>query len=341
MHCRAYFLLERDFQELKENDFKGITAFPVSEDLMEWGANIEGLQNTFWHGLFFELTINFTSQYNFVPPVVKFITIPFHPNDQNTGRVCIDFLDDPEKWNTNYTLSSILLALQVMLSNPVLENPVNLEAARMLIKDESLYKQIVLRLFSQPIQLRENSLEFPKDPHKLTRSIKAVSFNDYYKTWSGIATSKATEYYRSSLLEDPNFIGEYYKQKKVELKHTKEWNLKYAAAVAGLARESRRLSKANYPTERNQLCPTPISVRPESRYGVAGSSAWHPISYDQVEIFADTQTEMDSVMKTGRTKERWKSVALPDGGNESESWEEEVEDLVTWTNTLNTNILED
>ncbi|XP_077748253.1 ubiquitin-conjugating enzyme E2 U isoform X8 [Canis aureus] len=285
MHCRAYFLLERDFQELKENDFKGITAFPVSEDLMEWGANIEGLQNTFWHGLFFELTINFTSQYNFVPPVVKFITIPFHPNvDQNTGRVCIDFLDDPEKWNTNYTLSSILLALQVMLSNPVLENPVNLEAARMLIKDESLYKQIVLRLFSQPIQLRENSLEFPKDPHKLTR---------------------------------------------------------YAAAVAGLARESRRLSKANYPTERNQLCPTPISVRPESRYGVAGSSAWHPISYDQVEIFADTQTEMDSVMKTGRTKERWKSVALPDGGNESESWEEEVEDLVTWTNTLNTNILED
>ncbi|XP_022274440.2 ubiquitin-conjugating enzyme E2 U isoform X17 [Canis lupus familiaris] len=296
MHCRAYFLLERDFQELKENNFKGITAFPVSEDLMEWGANIEGLQNTFWHGLFFQLTIHFTSQYNFVPPVVKFITIPFHPNvDQNSGRVCIDFLDDPEKWNTNYTLSSILLALQVMLSNPVLENPVNLEAARMLIKDESLYKQIVLRLFSQPIQL----------------------------------------------LEDPNFIGEYYKQKKVELKHTKEWNLKYAAAVAGLARESRRLSKANYPTERNQLCPTPISVRPESRYGVAGSSAWHPISYDQVEIFADTQTEMDSVMKTGRTKERWKSVALPDGGNESESWEEEVEDLVTWTNTLNTNILED
>ncbi|XP_025839023.2 ubiquitin-conjugating enzyme E2 U isoform X2 [Vulpes vulpes] len=287
MHCRAYFLLERDIQELKENNFKGITAFPVSEDLMEWGADIEGLQNTFWHV------------------------------DQNTGRVCIDFLDDPEKWNTNYTLSSILLTLQVMLSNPVLENPVNLEAARMLIKDESLYKQIVLRLFSQPIQLRENSLEFPKDPDKLTRSIKAVSFNDYYKTWSGIATSKATEHYRSSLLEDPNFIGEYYKQKKVELKHTKEWNLKYAAAVAGLARESRRLSKANYPTERNQLCPTPI------------------------ENFADTQTEMDSVMKTGRTNERWKSVALPDGGNESESWEEEVEDLVTWTNTLNTNILED
>nr|XP_035926345.1 ubiquitin-conjugating enzyme E2 U isoform X4 [Halichoerus grypus] len=239
---------------------------------MEWGADIEGLQNTFWHGLFFQLKINFTSQYNFVPPVVKFLTIPFHPNvDQNTGRACIDILDDPDKWNTSYTLSSILLTLQVMLSNPVLENPVNLEAAQMLIKDESLYKQEVLRLFNQPTQL----------------------------------------------LEDPNFVVGYYKWKKAELKHPKEWNLKYAASMARLARESRRPSKVNYPTERFHLCPTPI------------------------QNFADSQTEMDIVMKTGRTKERWRSVALPDDDNANESWEEEAEDLVAWTNTLDIDVLED
>nr|XP_035926342.1 ubiquitin-conjugating enzyme E2 U isoform X1 [Halichoerus grypus] len=299
---------------------------------MEWGADIEGLQNTFWHGLFFQLKINFTSQYNFVPPVVKFLTIPFHPNvDQNTGRACIDILDDPDKWNTSYTLSSILLTLQVMLSNPVLENPVNLEAAQMLIKDESLYKQEVLRLFNQPTQycydqdlqynlnksVRNNSPEFPKDPDKLIRSTKAISFNDYYKTWSGIATSKATEYYRSPLLEDPNFVVGYYKWKKAELKHPKEWNLKYAASMARLARESRRPSKVNYPTERFHLCPTPI------------------------QNFADSQTEMDIVMKTGRTKERWRSVALPDDDNANESWEEEAEDLVAWTNTLDIDVLED
>nr|XP_025727680.1 ubiquitin-conjugating enzyme E2 U isoform X2 [Callorhinus ursinus] len=283
MHSRAYFLLERDFQELKENNFKGITAFPVSEDLMEWGADIEGLQNTFWHV------------------------------DQNTGRACIDILDDPDKWNTSYTLSSILLTLQVMLSNPVLENPVNLEAAQMLIKDESLYKQEVLRLFNQPTQLRNNSPEFPKDQDKLIRSTKAISFNDYYKTWSGIATSKATEYYRSPLLEDPNFVVEYYKWKKAELQHPKEWNLKYAATMARLARESRRPSKVNYPTERFHRCPTPI------------------------QNFADSQTEMDIVMK----KERWRSVALPDDDNANESWEEEAEDLVAWTNTLDIDVLED
>lgn len=80
MLSRAYYLLQRDFRELKKNNYEGITAFPISEDMMEWEADIEGLQNTIWHGSFFQLVIHFTLAYNFVPPVVKFKTIPFHPN---------------------------------------------------------------------------------------------------------------------------------------------------------------------------------------------------------------------------------------------------------------------
>ncbi|XP_006919339.1 ubiquitin-conjugating enzyme E2 U [Pteropus alecto] len=226
MNSRAHFLLQREFQELKDNDYKGIVAFPVSEDMMEWEADIEGLQDTFWHGMSFQLTINFTPEYNFVPPVVTFRTIPFHPNvDQHTGRPCIDFLDSHDKWNTCYSLSSILLTLQVMLSNPVLKNPVNLEAAQILIKDESMYRQIVLRLFHEPFQLKDDSSESSKDTDKSIRSIK-ISFDDYYKTWSEIATSKPTKYHRNSMFKDLNFIGQYYKWKKMELKHSKEWHLK-------------------------------------------------------------------------------------------------------------------
>ncbi|XP_020953431.1 ubiquitin-conjugating enzyme E2 U isoform X6 [Sus scrofa] len=226
MYSRAYILLQRDFQELKRNNYKGINAFPISEDLLEWEVDIKGLQNTIWQGSFFQLTISFTSEYNFVPPVVRFRTIPFHPNvDPYTGRPCIDFLDNPRKWNRNYTLSSILLTLQVMLSNPVLENPVNLEAAQILMKDETLYRLIILRLSRQALKLNNDSSESHKEPDKLIRSIKSVSFNDYFKTWSEIATSKATECYRTPLLDDPDFIGEYYKWKKNEIRHPKEWHL--------------------------------------------------------------------------------------------------------------------
>ncbi|KAB0386522.1 hypothetical protein FD755_001478 [Muntiacus reevesi] len=226
MYSRAYILLKREFEELKNNNYEGITAFPISEDMMQWDVDIEGLQNTIWHGAFFQLRINFTSEYNFVPPVVKFRTIPFHPNvDPHSGKPCIDFLDSPRKWNRSYTLSSILLTLQVMLSNPVLENPVNLEAAHILMKDETLYRLIILRLFHQPLPSTDDGSELPKEPDKLNRSIKSVSFSDYYKTWSGIATSKATEYYRTPFLKDPNFIKQYYNWKKDDLRHTKEWSL--------------------------------------------------------------------------------------------------------------------
>ncbi|XP_069334128.1 ubiquitin-conjugating enzyme E2 U [Eulemur rufifrons] len=227
MHCRACLLLERDFDELKVNNFEGITAVPLSEDMMKWEAEIRGLQNSIWQGLVFQLTINFTPEYNYAPPLVKFTTIPFHPNvNPQTGQPCIDFLDNPNKWNEKYTLSSILLALQVMLSNPVLENPVNLQAAEILMKDESLYRKIILKLFNEPSQLKDDSPELPKEPEKCTGTVKTVSFNDYYKTWSGIATSKATEYYRTPVLKDPNFTGQYYKWKKMDLQHPKEWNLK-------------------------------------------------------------------------------------------------------------------
>lgn len=42
-----------------------------------------------WHryfcitGFVFYLSIDFTPEYNLVPPVVKFLTIPFHPNGKN------------------------------------------------------------------------------------------------------------------------------------------------------------------------------------------------------------------------------------------------------------------
>nr|XP_003411194.2 ubiquitin-conjugating enzyme E2 U [Loxodonta africana] len=319
MHCRAYLLLERDFQELMENNYKGIIAFPVSEDMMQWEAEIEGLQYSVWHGLFFQLSINFTLEYNLVPPDVKFRTIPFHPNvDRYTGRPCIDFLDDPNQWDTSYKLSSILLTLQVMLSNPVLENPVNLEAARMLMADESLYQITVLKLFNQPLQLGNGSSVSSEEPQEFVKSVKDVSFNDYYETWSVIATSNTTEYYRTPVLQDPDFIGRYYQWKKTDLKQAKEWRLKYVATLSQLTRENKTPQKSKYPTTRIHVGPTPDKASPES------------------------QMETDIVAKIFEEVKVWEGELSPPEYERSDmSWEEEVEDLVSWANTLNTNTLED
>nr|XP_012622582.1 ubiquitin-conjugating enzyme E2 U isoform X2 [Microcebus murinus] len=316
MHCRAYLLLERDFQEFKMNDFEGIIVVPVSEDLMKWEAEIRGLQNTISHELVFQLTMDFTTEYSYVPPVVKFKPIPFHPNvNPQTGRPCIDFLDNPSKWNERYTLSSILLALQVMLSNPVPENPVNFEAAQILMKDKSLYRTITLKLFKEPSQSKDDSQNLPEEPQKGTGPVKTISFNDYYKTWSEIATSKATEFDRTPLLEDPNFIGQYYKWRKMDLQYPKEWKLRFGALKSRFARKDGMPHRASHSTERGHLCPTPD------------------------DISSEPQTAISIITGAYETEEELESDTTSSDNNES--WEEEVDSLVAWTSALNTETLED
>ncbi|XP_040613045.1 ubiquitin-conjugating enzyme E2 U isoform X3 [Mesocricetus auratus] len=223
MHSRAYILLRRELEQLQRNTNEGVTAFPVSEDLMTWEAQIQGLENSIWEGFVFHLAIDFTPEYNLAPPAVKFLTIPFHPNvDLYTGQPSIDFLNSLDNWNTNYTLSSILLALQVMLSNPILENPVNLEAAQLFIKDESMYRRVIQKL-SQPAPVTEGSLVSIEEPQERVRVIKTISFNDYYKTWSEIATSKTTELSKTPSFGDPNFMERYYRWKQQDQQRPKQW----------------------------------------------------------------------------------------------------------------------
>ncbi|XP_069860749.1 ubiquitin-conjugating enzyme E2 U isoform X1 [Dipodomys merriami] len=308
MYCKTYILLERDFRELRQNNFVGISASPVSDDMLKWEAEIEGLQDSMWQGLHFQLVLTFPSEYNHVPPVVKFTSIPFHPNvDPNTGRPSIDFLDNPARWNPSYTLSSILLALQVMLSNPMLENPVNLEASQTLVKNEYLYRNIIHTLSQEPGQVEDKSQESSTKSYTL-RNKEPDTFSDYYKAWSEIATSKTTEQYRNSLFEDPNFIGKYYRWRKMDLQCYKEWKLKFATTKCRLARENRMRHEVNYRAESISACPS-LSSTSESASAIKSFEAGEQETEDDLEDFDET-------------------------------WEEEVQNLVDWSAALDAGSLD-
>ncbi|XP_023574070.1 ubiquitin-conjugating enzyme E2 U [Octodon degus] len=410
MYSRAYSLLQRDFRELMRKSYKGITASPISEDMMQWKADIQGLQNSPWQGLVFELAIHFTPDYNFVPPAVRFVTIPFHPNvDPDTGEPCIDFLNNSAKWNSRYTLGSILLALQVMLSNPGLENPVNLEAAQMLNEDQSMYEVVLQRLFQRSLQSEEGCLLLPKPSHELVsaenrtkgrvgarqvlnsqvflthhrkgvsggavpvrrlqngrvrqllgrrpvcsvksfvhrspllaractvglwgsrgtmeahlarlrsrvRPSRVISFDDYHKTWCGIATSKATESHRRPLLEDPDLTRQYSKWREKDLRCSEEWKLKFAATRSRCARERRAPAMASPAGKRTHACPSPEELPPGS------------------------QPEAGHSPGTGDPEDDSSDEDLAYNYYKHNSWEDEVDDLVAWADALDTDALED
>uniref|UniRef100_A0A8C0JF45 Ubiquitin conjugating enzyme E2 U n=1 Tax=Chelonoidis abingdonii TaxID=106734 RepID=A0A8C0JF45_CHEAB len=189
---------------------------PTKDNLLEWLAEVQGLKDSLWEGAVLQLSIKYTEEYNSVPPTLIFNTIPFHPNvDQHSGRPCIDFLDNPKEWNGKLTMSSILLAIQVMLSNPELENAVNVEAAEMLKNNISLYRQMG--------HLFQNPQSEHTDPQE--KRITTISFEDYHRMWSGIATSKAAEHFKAPCkMIYPTFIGNCCGWKAKNVKETGEWD---------------------------------------------------------------------------------------------------------------------
>nr|XP_033774178.1 ubiquitin-conjugating enzyme E2 U isoform X2 [Geotrypetes seraphini] len=303
MHSRAYLLLEREYLELKEADLHGIFVTPVRDNLLEWIATVQGLKDSIWEGAIFQLSLKYTDKYNNVPPCVTFNTIPFHPNvNKTSGKPCIDFLDKLEEWNTRLTMTNILLTIQVMLSNPIMENPVNLEAAEMQQNNPLLYRKVVFdcvraskHLNAGIIEDCTSTLTIPLaqtgSAEQHFRKIHNISFEDYHMTWSEIATTKV----KIPVLRDPTVLWSY---PNFEEPNKKEVNPKVSPASQELLGN---LSEAEV-TDKNLL----------------GMNEIKP-------------TYQCHITQGHSTNDK----------HEYESWEEEVDYLVAWTNTLSSTVLED
>ncbi|XP_015671030.1 ubiquitin-conjugating enzyme E2 U [Protobothrops mucrosquamatus] len=205
LHSRAFLLLEREFVEFKQANIFGISVMPVEDNWMEWIAEIGGLKDTLWEGAELQLSLKYCANYNAVPPTITFTTIPFHPNDL-----------------TLHVLNRIIILFEVkfvLLSNPVLNNAVNLEAAQMLRTNYRLYREKVVQCVTNSKQLEAiakdwdtTSIKFyekSKEPSS-HRKATGVSYEEYYITWFKIATSRPAEDFKQPVFEDPEYIGNRY-----------------------------------------------------------------------------------------------------------------------------------
>lgn len=325
MHSRSYLLLERDYQELQEARLYGISVTPISDNLLKWIVQVQGLKDSLWEGAFLQLTMTYTEEYNHHPPSVIFNTIPFHPNvDQTSGKPCIDFLDDPAKWNPSYTMTYILLVIQAMLSDPVLENAVNPEAANMVFHKAALYRQMVLNCVKASRQIEDGSIQesivIRRTPAPVStpapRKIKSVSFEKYYETWSEIGTSKTVQSvkhkkYREleSRLSSKEMVG------------IRNGNKTYSVIIHGLLSDRAR----TFP-----------SLGEEDARGCAlcRLSESHIL-----ESIADMEQDAGIHFKRPNTDNM--AASYRESARDGEPLEEEVDNLVAWTNTLSTELLED
>ncbi|XP_040264760.1 ubiquitin-conjugating enzyme E2 U [Bufo bufo] len=332
MHSRSYLLLEREYQELQDARLYGISVTPISDNLLKWIVQVQGLKDSLWEGAVLQLTLTYTEQYNHHPPTVIFNTIPFHPNvDQTSGKPCIDFLDNPAEWNPAYTMTYISLVIQAMLSNPVLENAVNLEATNLVLNKADLYRQMVLDCVKTSRMIEDGSIQrsnvIRRTPPPLCtpapRKIKSVSFENYHKTWSEIATSKTVQ----SVKHKSKLQG------ILQRKHCHKTTIILQSRTSTKELEEMRNGNKVYSIFIHGL----LSDR-TSRAELAGGCTLCRLTEGHilasiVDMKADAESSFQKRHHTDNT--------LASSAREAEPLEDEVDNLVAWTNTLSAELLED
>lgn len=97
--------------------------------------------------------MTFTDKYPYEPPTFKFIHPPYHANIYPDGKLCISILHTPgedeqsgeaacERWSSVQSVESVLRSILILLDDPEVNSPANVDAGVMYRKDREQYNNM-------------------------------------------------------------------------------------------------------------------------------------------------------------------------------------------------------
>ncbi|XP_047447359.1 ubiquitin-conjugating enzyme E2 T [Mugil cephalus] len=117
--------LKRELQMLSTEPPPGITCWQSEEQMDDLRAQIVGGTGTPYEGGLFSLEVKIPDRYPFEPPKIRFLTPIYHPNIDNSGRICHDALKLPPKgaWKPSLNISTVLTSIQLLMAEPNPDDP--------------------------------------------------------------------------------------------------------------------------------------------------------------------------------------------------------------------------
>ena len=139
-----------DIKETEEDPSLGFSCHQDAEDPLQLNALIFGDSGKNYENGFFRLKLNFSEDYPFEPPVVKFDSEIFHPNIDTAGNIDLDLLEK-HSWLPSYSLASIITSIKSLLSepHPSWPHPANPEATDLFLENRSQYEAKVKAIVDQ------------------------------------------------------------------------------------------------------------------------------------------------------------------------------------------------
>ena len=141
MSIRGAKILQRELKSFIKNPYNEFSVNIKDGDLYKWDICIFGPNDTPYEGGIFRAEMEFPKDYPNHPPTMKFIDDVYHPNIYPDGKVCISILHDgvdefgyessAERWLPTHGVSSVLMSIISMISEPNIESPANIDAGVM------------------------------------------------------------------------------------------------------------------------------------------------------------------------------------------------------------------
>mmetsp|Transcript_8812 Transcript_8812/g.7787 ORF Transcript_8812/g.7787 Transcript_8812/m.7787 type:complete len:172 (+) Transcript_8812:19-534(+) len=159
-------ILSKELERLQNGDEIGASIGLIDdEDLLNWTMIFEGPSDTLYEGGFFKALLKFPEDYPNNPPDMKFVTEMWHPNIYPDGKVCISILHPPgedamneqetadERWRPILGVESIILSVISMLSDPNLDSPAHIDAAKHFKEDRAGFNKKVKKLTQLSVEM--------------------------------------------------------------------------------------------------------------------------------------------------------------------------------------------
>lgn len=134
---RQVLRLLREMKKFQLANDDTIKLYINSKDINNWKVYLLGPDDTFYSDRWWYLSITFSEGYPLQPPLFRFITVPYHINISEDGRVCASFLY--KSYRSSYSVYELVTKVKELLKNPEEKSPISVYKRMLYFKDRDEY----------------------------------------------------------------------------------------------------------------------------------------------------------------------------------------------------------